>query len=484
MIIGSCQALAAGDLDGNPGTAHAKVMRSFALMTAAAASLLAAAPPAAAQDLSASTAAIRDRALADGTAWAIAESLTTEIGPRLVGSPAMERARDWAVETLTRQGFQNVKVETFTASGWFRGAESAEVTAPYPHKLHILGLGRSVSTPKGGLTAEVALFRSFDELLAQPAGSLKGKIAVVTGVMARAQDGSGYGAINAQRSRGPAEAAKRGAVAYLVRSLSTDDTRLPHTGGAQPGGIPAAALSTPDADLLERLVAQGRPVVVKLDMTSRYEPKVPAYNISGEIPGTDPDAGVLIVGGHLDSWDPGTGAVDDAAGIAITAAAAKLAASQGPLKRTIRVVMWGSEEQGGSSAAYLEAHRDEVPSMVVVGESDTGAGRIWQVRLPQGSLDHPAMKAFTGALGPLKVIISRDEPGFGGADVSGLVSAGAPFVEFNQDASRYFDLHHSADDTLDKIDPAELAQNVAVWAAFLHAAGGSDINFRTPASAP
>jgi Predicted aminopeptidases len=473
------QGRAARRLDGNPGTAHASAMRSFALITVAAASLLAAAAPAAAQDLAANAAAIRDRALTDGKAWSLTESLTTEVGSRLLGSPGMERARDWAVETLKREGFQNVKVETFTTPGWFRGPESAEVVAPYPHKLHILGLGRSSATPKGGLTAEVALFRSFEDLLAQPEGSLKGKIAVVTGVMPRTQDGSGYGAVNAQRTRGPVEAAKRGAVAYLVRSISTDDARLPHTGGSQPAGIPAAALATPDADLLEKLVARGKPVVIKLDMTSRSDPKVQAYNISGEIPGTDPDAGVLVVGGHLDSWDPGTGAIDDAAGIAITTAAAKLAASQGPLKRTIRVVMWGSEEQGGSSAAYLEAHRDEVAKMVVVGESDLGAGRIWQVRLPKGSLDHPAMKAFTDSLAPLQVVVSPEPARFGGADVSGLVSAGAPVVDFAQDASRYFDLHHSADDTLDKIDPAELAQNVAVWAAFLHTAANSDIDFRT-----
>jgi hypothetical protein len=458
-------------------------MRNLVLASVAVVALLTAAP-AVAQDLAATAAAVRDKSLADPTAWQIAESLTTEIGGRMVGSPEMERAKDWSVETFKRLGFQNVKVETFTAQGWFRGDESAEVVGPYRHKLHILGLGRSSSTPKGGLTAEVALFRTYEDLLAQPEGALKGKIAVVTGIMTRSQDGSGYGAVGPQRRSGAVEAAKRGAVAYLVRSLSTDDTRLPHTGGSQPGGIPSAALSTPDAELLERLVARGKPVSIKLSMSSRFDPKVPAYNISGEIPGTDPNAGVLIVGGHLDSWDPGTGAVDDAAGIAITTAAAKLAASQGPLKRTIRVVMWGSEEQGGSSEAYLAAHKDEVAQMVVVGESDTGAGRVWQARLPKGSVDHPAMKAFRSAVAPLKVIVSREAPGFGGADVAGLIQAGAPFVEFNQDASRYFDLHHSADDTLDKIDPAELAQNVAVWASFLHTAANSDIDFRATAAKP
>lgn len=450
---------------------------------AAAALVAAVAAPAAAQDLAgqdlaANAAKVRDRALADPTAWAIAESLTTEVGPRMTGSPAMDRGRDWAVAKFRELGFENVRVETFTTPTWSRGPESAEVVGPVPHRLHILGLGNSSSTPKGGLTAEIALFRTWQAMLDQPEGALKGKIAVVTQKMPRTQDGSSYGFVNAQRTRGPVEAAKRGAVGYLTRSLSTDDTRLPHTGGAAAAGIPAAALSTPDAELLENLVARGKPVTVKLTMQSTSNKASPAYNIVGEIRGRERPDEVLVIGGHLDSWDPGTGAVDDAAGIAITTAAAKLAASFGPPKRTIRVVMWGSEEQGGSSGAYLAANRAEVPKMVVAGESDGGAGRIWSLSLPVGSRSHPAMKAFEAAIAPLKVVVSREPPRSGGADISGLISAGAPFVDFNQDMSRYFDLHHAADDTLDKIDPAELSQNVAVWAAFLYTVADSDIDFR------
>jgi hypothetical protein len=451
-------------------------MRISALFAAAA--LVAVAAPAFAQDLAAGAAAVRQKALTDTTAWAVAESLTTEVGPRMTGSPAMERGRDWAVAKFKELGFTNVRVEAFTTPAWFRGPESAEVVGPVPHKLHILGLGNSSSTPKGGLTAEIALFRSWQELLDQTEGSLKGKIAVVTQKMPRTQDGSSYGFVNAQRSQGPREAARRGAVGYLTRSLSTDDTRLPHTGGAQPGGIPAAALSTPDADILERLVARGQPVRVKLDMRSTSNPKAPAYNIVGEIRGTERPDEVIVLGGHLDSWDPGTGAVDDAAGIGITTAAAKLVASMGAPKRTIRVVMWGSEEQGGSSGAYLAANRAEVPKMVVAGESDGGAGRIWSLSLPAGSRAHPAMKAFEAAVSPLNVVVNRTAPQSGGADIAGLISAGVPFVDFNQDMSRYFDLHHAADDTLDKIDPAELSQNVAVWAAFLYTVANSDIDFR------
>ncbi|MFZ5721135.1 MAG: M20/M25/M40 family metallo-hydrolase [Pseudomonadota bacterium] len=451
-------------------------MRILPMLLTAAVAM--AAVPAQAQDLAAGAAAVRDKALADPTAWDIAESLTSEVGSRMVGSPGMERARDWAVAKLKALGFQNIQVESFTTPAWSRGAESAEVVGPWPHRLHILGIGGSSPTPAEGLTAPIALFTSYQAMLDQPGGALKGKIAVVTQRMGRTQDGSSYGAVGVQRFAGATEAAKRGAVGYLIRSISTDDTRLPHTGAGAAAGIPAAALSTPDADLLENLVGRGQPVVLRLAMASSVNPAAPAWNISGEIKGSARPEEVIVVGGHLDSWDPGTGAVDDAAGIAITTAAAKLVGDAGRPKRTIRVVMWGSEEQGGSSAAYAAAHKDEAPRIVVAGESDSGAGRIWSVNLPVSGKDHEAMKAFRASLPPLKVAVSREPPAFGGADIRGLIDRGVPFVDFAQDASRYFDLHHSADDTLDKIDPAELAQNVAVWAGFLYVTANSDVSFR------
>lgn len=446
-----------------------------------AAGLLAATSASAAEDpasLASGAAAIRDKALTDTTAWDITESLTSEVGARMVGSPAMERARDWGVAKLKALGFENVKVEAFTTPAWSRGAESAEVVGPWPHKLAILGLGGSSPTPAGGLTAPIVVFKSYQAMLDQPAGALSGKIAVVTQAMGRTQDGSSYGAVGVQRRAGAVEAAKRGAVGYLIRSISTDDTRLPHTGGGAAGGIPAAALSPPDAELLERLAARGKPVLVKLDMASATNPAAQAWNISGEIRGQEKPDEIIVVGGHLDSWDPGTGAIDDASGIGITTAAAKLVAQAGKPKRTIRVVMWGSEEQGGSSGAYASAHKDEVPKLVVAGESDGGAGRIWSVAIPRAGADHAAMKAFRSTLPALNVAVSRAAPAQGGADISGLILAGTPFVDFNQDMNRYFDLHHSADDTLDKIDPKELAQNVAVWAAFLYTVANSDVDLR------
>jgi Zn-dependent M28 family amino/carboxypeptidase len=458
-----------------------------------AAALLSAAVPAHAQapaaekpvpeTLQGAIVAVRDRALADPTAWRVVESLTTEVGARPVGSPAMAHARDWGVATLTALGFENVHVESFATRAWSRGEESAEIVGPAPQKLQILGLGASTPTPKGGLTAEIVLFPTYQAMLDQPPGALKGKIAVVTQAMPRTQDGESYGTVVVQRVKGPAEAARRGAAAYLVRSLSTADTRLPHTGLSAPGGIPAAALSPPDAEQLERLAARGKPVTVRLVLNSSVQPAAPSWNVVGEIRGSERPDEVIVLGGHLDSWDPGTGAIDDGAGIAIATAAAKVAAQAQRPKRTIRVVMWGSEEQGGSGAAYGAAHAGEAGRMVVVGESDLGAGRIWRARLPAGGRDAPAMRAFIAAATPLGVLFPKEAARFAGSDVEQLMAAGAPFVEFDQDASHYFDWHHSADDTLDKIQPDELSQNVAVWASFLYATANDDVDFRAAAKA-
>lgn len=451
----------------------------------AALALLALAPPAWGQDLAAGVAAVREAASRDTTAWSLLESLTTEIGPRPVGSPALVRARDWAVARLTALGFQNVRAEPFEAEAWLRGAEHAEVVGPFPQVLQVLGLGRSVPTPKGGIEAEIALFTTFDALRAQPPGSLTGKIVVLSQPMRRTMDGSGYGAVNRNRTQGAAEASRRGAVAFLVRSLSTDDTRLPHTGATHQASdapaIPAAALSVPDAQLLERMVARGGPVRVRLNLQSRAIAKAPAWNVSGEIPGRERPDEVIVLGGHLDSWDAGTGAHDDGAGVAISIAAARLA-GQGAPRRTIRVVLWGAEELDDSGEAYAAAHRDEVDRIVLAAESDAGDGPIWQARLPKGSREHPAMRAFAAAVAPLNVIVARDPALAGGADIAGLIALGAPTINLTPDTSSYFDLHHSADDTLDKIEPRDLAQSVAVWASLIHAVAHSDIDFRALAA--
>ena len=454
-------------------------MRILSLAFAAA---LAVAAPALAAEPADTAAILRDKALTDTTAWTVLEDLTTNIGPRLVGSPGMARAKDWAVRTLTDMGFTNVKVEEFAKPSWTRGAESASITGPYPFQLSIIGLGGSVPTPAKGIEAEIVVFRSYAALLAAPVGSLTGKIAVVTQPMTRTQTGEGYGAAVAARGRGPSEAAKRGAVAFLMRSVSTSDSRLAHTGGTRYADdapkIPAAALGVPDAELLERLAARG-PVRVKLNLASSVDPKGVAWNISGEIAGSGRPEEVIVIGGHLDSWDPGTGAIDDASGIAITTAAAKLIGDlpKHP-RRTIRVVMWGSEESGGSSEAYLAAHKDELPNIVMASESDLGADSIYALMLPKDALKQPSLAELATVLAPLKIFVSRDPAPFGGADVEGLQEAGVPVFTLRQSALRYFDLHHSADDTLDKVDPVQLNQNVAAWAALLYMLADSDADFR------
>ena len=421
----------------------------------------------------ATAAALRDKALTDTTAWSVLESLTTEIGARPIGSPAYERSREWAVAKLKSLGFTNIKVETFAKPSWQRGAESAEVIAPFPHKLAIVGLGFSRPTPKGGLTAEIAVFKTLAEMLEQPPGSLNGKIAVVNQPMVRMQDGSGYGAAVATRY-GDAEAARRGAVAYLVRSVSTSTNRSPHTGttlGSEGPHIPVAALGVPDADLLQAMAARG-PVRVRLNLASTLKPKSIAFNSSGEITGRDKPEETIVIGGHLDSWDPGTGAIDDGAGIAITTAAAHLIGQlpQHP-RRTIRVVLWGSEENGGSSEAYAAAHKSEVPKLVIAGESDLGADRVTKVALPQG------LPGLDEVLTPLKVIVSPEPPRHGGSDIGGLQKAGVPIIGVSNDATRYFDIHHSADDTLAVVDRDQLNQNVAVWATLVYLIAESGIDF-------
>ncbi len=438
-------------------------------------------PPAAGQ----AAQQVRDRATAGGSvAWELVESLTTDIGARPVGSPAMERARDWALARLKALGFANVHAEPFTKEhAWVRGAESAAVVAPVARPLAILGLGGSVPTPADGIDAEVVVFSTLEALVAAPSGSLAGRIAVVNQPMTRMQDGDGYGVAVRARATGPSLAAARGAVAFLTRSITTGNARTPHTGALLYADglpkIPAGALGVADADFLSRLVARGLVPRIHLVLESAEIANAPAWNVVGEIPGRDPQAGVVVIGGHLDSWDPGEGAIDDGAGVAITVAAARLIGEL-PVKprRTIRVVAFGSEETGGSGAAYAEAHAGEVAKIVIAGESDLGAGRILRLMLPKVPAEDPLARELAVVLAPLRIFVSADPAKDAGSDVEGLKAAGVPVFEYTQDATQYFDIHHSADDTLDKINRAELEQNVAAWAALLYLVGDSTTSLR------
>ncbi len=431
-------------------------------------------------------AALRDKALADSTAWDVLESLTTEIGPRPAGSPAAMRARDWALAKLKALGFTNVHAEEFAKPSWVRGEESAEVLAPFAQKLAVIGLGNSVSTPPEGIDAEIVVLKSVAELRAAAPNAFAGKIVVVNQSMPRTQNGEGYGdAVQARYA--PSEAARRGAIAYLTRSISTAQSRAPHTGATayapDAPKIPAGALGVPDADLLEHMAARG-PVRLHLKLVSRVNPDSKAWNVSGEIKGSAVPDETIVIGGHLDSWDPGTGAIDDGAGVAMTVAAAHVigALPRHP-RRTIRVVLWGSEETGGSGAAYLDAHKSELASIVAAGEADFGADRVYAARLPPGAMDQDELKPLAQVLAPLRVMISREPIRDGGSDIEGLQGAGVPVFVLDQDGSRYFDIHHSADDTLSVVDPEQLRQCVSAWAATLYLLANSDVDFRAKPAA-
>ena len=414
-------------------------------------------------------AAVQARALADDTAYSIVEGLTTEVGPRLDGTEAEARARDWAVARLTAMGFHNVRVEPFSLPVWLRGTESAEVVAPFPQHLRLVGLGNSGATPRSGLTLPVAFFANLNDLALAAPGSLKGRIAYVGNVMQPTQDGSSYGTEGPARFAGPSIAAGKGASAILIRSIGTDHGRGPHAGvtewasGVKP--IPAAALSVADAEQLERMAKRGREVIVRLVLDDHPVGMRQSGNVVAEVPGTDPAAGIILIGGHLDSWDLGTGAIDDGAGVAITAAAAKLLMDMGPHRRTVRLVWFGDEETGGfGGVAYAKAHGGEVHALAA--ESDFGADRVWRVLTTFPPSAAAVGDRLAAALQPLGVVRGR-EPAHGGTDVEPTLALGAPAVDLNQSGLRYFDYHHTPEDTLDRIDPDQLRQNVAAWVTML-----------------
>jgi hypothetical protein len=447
------------------------------------------APAARAQDASpkASAARLVQQQRTDPTPYATVESLTTEIGQRLAGTDAHARAVAWAKAKLAAFGLENIHTEEFPLTAWIRGVETAQVTSPGVQQLFVTALGGSVATAPAGIDAEIALFRSWDDFLAAPAGSLNGKIAVVTQRMVRVEDGGGYGAANPIRRAGPSEAARRGAVAYLLRSLGTDDHRLPHTGALnyQDGAprIPAAALSNPDADQLERLAARGA-VRLHLVLTPVEHENAHSWNVVGEVKGRERPDEIVLIGAHLDSWDLGTGATDDGAGVGIVTAVGKAIAAlpQHPA-RTLRVVLFGAEEMDYSGPAYAAAHADEAGHIVIAAEADFGARNVYAVQLPAGAADSEFGRSLAAAIAPVGAFVDR-RPALGsGDDVRGLQHSGVPVASLRQNGLDYFDTHHTADDTLDKIDARQLSQAASVWSAFVYLAATTDIDFRKAAAA-
>jgi hypothetical protein len=438
-----------------------------------AALLLASAAPALSQTVQPQVAKLRDAALKDDYAWDIVEGLTTEVGQRMAGTEAEARARDWAVKRLKAMGFANVRVEPFDMLVWTRGPESAAILSPYPQKLAVTALGNSASTGPQGVTGEVVGFNSEAEFEAAPDEAVRGKIVFVSHAMPRTQDGSSYGYFGGPRRQGPSVASRKGALAIVVRSIGTDHHRNPHAGvqqfadGVKP--IPAGALAIPDAEQLQRILKRGKPVTMHLTLVSQVT-QGSSGNVIAEVPGRDPKAAPILVGGHLDSWDLGTGAIDDASGVAITTAAAKRIMDAGRPLRTIRIVWFGAEEVGlFGGLDYLKKHGSE--PHYAIAESDFGADRVWKVDSRLGKDREAEAKALQLALAPLGIVPGALDKA-DGSDIEPLLVAGLPGVGLSQDGTHYFDLHHTPDDTLDKIDPEALRQNVAAWTTMLAVLSG------------
>lgn len=463
-------------------------MRRIPLAVLAASLLIACSGAAAATTIPAAAVStaeqLRDRAMHDDTAYRIVSSLTTEVGPRLAGSDGDLRAREWAMAKFKALGFDKVYTEPVTYPLWQRRSESGAIVAPFPQPLVLTALGYSPGTPKGGLTARVIKFDSLDALKAADPASVKGKIVYVDYRMHRTKDGHDYGMGSAVRVAGPPIAAAMGAVGYLLRSAGTDaHQRIAHTGVTgfrdQARAIPAAALSNPDADQLDRVLAYGKPVTVKLDLDCGIVGQYAGANVIGEITGRKHPDQVVAIGGHLDSWDPGTGAIDDAAGVAIAMAAAKLIHDlpQRP-DRTIRVIAFANEEMGlWGGRAYADKHAGEVAKFQLGTESDLGAAPVWRMSASVKPSARAAIKQIANVLAPIGVAYDAGRPGGGGSDLSQMHARGMAALTLNQDATHYFDWHHTSNDTLDKIDPKELAQNVAVYAAFSYMAAQAEGDF-------
>jgi Zn-dependent M28 family amino/carboxypeptidase len=426
----------------------------------------------------ATAAQLRERALADRTGWNVVESLTTEIGPRLAGSDADAKAVAWAQAKFKALGFDKVWIEPVTFPKWVRRSERAAVLGEHAQPLTVTALGGS---PAGTVEAEIVRFADLAALEAAPAGSLAGKVAFVDYQMTSARDGSDYRNGGAIRSKGPSAAIRKGALAFLMRSAGTDNHRVAHTGitrfdeGLTP--VPSASLTIPDADQLARLLQRG-PVRVSLALDCGWDGEYTSHNVIGEITGRSQPNEVVVIGAHLDSWDLGTGAIDDGAGIGITMAAGHLIGQlkQAP-KRTIRVIAFANEEQGlHGGKAYAAKHLGDIARHQIAAESDFGAGRIYAFNT--GAPDHArkATEQIAQALAPLGIEYAPWK-GSAGPDISPFAAKGMAWAWLAQDGSDYFDLHHNADDTLDKIDPAALAQNVAAYAVFAYLAAEADGDF-------
>lgn len=408
-----------------------------------------------------------------GGAYAKLAWLTDRIGSRLSGSPGAEAAVAWAVQEMKRDGLSNVRTEKVMVPRWIRGEETASIVSPASHTLAVTALGMSEPTPAGGITAPVVEAASFEELHRLGDG-VRGKIVLYNRPIIPGSRENGYGSAAELRYRGAAEAAKQGAVAMLIRSLGTLNARLVHTGSHEyeegVPRIPAAAISAEDAELIHRLAASGETVEASLTLGCRLLPDVESANVIGELRGRTLPGEIVVIGGHTDSWDLGTGAIDDGTGVAASLEALRLLKKLGLRpRRTIRVVLFMNEENGiRGGRAYLETHHSEMEMHGVAIEADSGAGRPTGFSINAGPGGDETVRRLAAHLKSISAT-GVEAGGDGGVDISPMLAAGVPLMGLRQEGGDYFHWHHSAADTLDKVDPRNLADSAAALAFMAYA---------------
>jgi hypothetical protein len=443
-------------------------------------------------DIAAKAVTLRERALNDDLSVDIVESVTTEVGPRRMGTAGDQRVIAWAQAKFEELGFDRVWTEPVELDrGWIRGEATAEILEPFPHNIVMTALGYSVGTD-GDLVAEVVEFPTYDDLLAVPEGdSLKGKIAFISYSMADfvpPEDGSGrgaYGEGTRARGKGRVEAAKRGAEAIVIRSVGIDDNRNGHTGSGynyEEGVrmIPTAAVSAPDAILIQNMLKRGTPVVLKMNLTSEFTGPQMSANIIGEITGReDPDRFVFL-GAHVDSWDEGTGALDDGAGIgSMMATAALIGQMEQRPRRSIRVILFSGEEIGFYGVyAYMKKNADNIDYHLLGAEVDTGGGRANTLTSGVGPNSLAVVREMHKLVAPLGIEFNDANDAQAQSDMSEVSKAGMPALHLRQNLNGYFKYHHTPNDTFDKIIPEDMRYLTAAYATLFYLAAELDVEFR------
>jgi carboxypeptidase Q len=443
-----------------------RLVGGILLVTVLGASGSAQAPPARLDPYLAPAEQLIAAARADQFAWNRLAELTDTFGPRFTGSPNLERAIEWAAATMKQDGLDNVRLEPVTVPRWVRGQESLEILAPQRDVIPMLGLGGSIATPPAGVEAEVLVVSSGDDLNRRAADA-KGRIVLFNVPY------TSYGETVQYRANGASMAARHGAVGMLVRAVGPIGHRTPHTGGmayaADAPRIPAAAISVEDAQRLQRLAARGVTVRVRLKMEARFDPDGESFNVVGELPGRERPAEIVLVGCHFDSWDVGTGASDDAVGCIVTWEAVRLmkALNIRP-RRTVRLVLFTNEENGLRGAnSYRDRYRADAANHVFALESDSGVFAPARLGFSGTEAARTVIHDIAALLAPIgmQTVIN----GGGGADIGPIAALGkVPTMAYAGDATRYFTIHHTPADTIDRIDPKEVSTAAASIAAMVY----------------